>query len=74
MSQYTISKMLVADLVIAERSDRYSKKLRRTPVTPTVVRELYAAGMTTGELAFRQGCTPEAIRQCVRRITYKTHA
>ncbi len=74
MSRYTLSKLTVAGIIQAERSDRYSKKLTRHAHTPTVVRDLYAGGMSINEIAERQGCTHEAIRQCVRRITYKTYA
>jgi len=71
MSHYDQSKQAVQTLIQQERTDRYSKKLNRTPNTPSVVRELYATGLVTQKyLAQRQGCTASAISQCV---TYKTY-
>jgi len=71
MSRYTVSKLIVADLVQIERTDRYSHKLNRTAFTPVLVRELHAAGASTDYLANRFGCTPQAIGQCVNRKTYR---
>jgi len=71
MSRYTTAKLVVIDLVQMERTDRYSRKLKRSPNAPTLVRELYAAGMTQRELADRFGCTPQAISQCVNFKTYR---
>jgi len=73
-SRYTVSKLIVADLVTIERTDRFSHKLGRTPFTPVLVRELHAAGATSAYLADRFGCTPRAINQCVSRTTYKNLA
>jgi hypothetical protein len=71
MSRYSLSKLIVNDIVQMERSDRFkSHKLSRTPHGPILVRELHAAGASTNYLADRFGCTPEAIRQC---ITFKTY-
>ena len=71
MSRYAIAKLAVIDLVQMERTDRYSRKLKRSTHAPTLVRELYAAGLTQSELADRFGCTPSAISQCVNFKTYR---
>lgn len=75
MSKYHTSKLVIANLVQAERSDRYqSHKLARRSNGvhgATLCRELYFAGVSINDLADRFGVTPQAIGQCVNFKTYR---
>ena len=76
MNHYTKSKAAIRNLVTMERSDRYAAgKIDRTGdgVTgPTIVRELYAAGVPTSDIAARFGVTTQAIIACVNYKTYSS--
>ena len=75
MNHYTSSKALLAEMIRAERADRYAAfKIDRTGdgVTgPRVVREMYAAGDSTMSIAKRFGVTDQAVRDCVNHRTYR---
>jgi len=75
-NHYTLTKLILADLVQVEASDRFgSNKLTKRHVNaPTMIRQFHAAGDTSADLARRFGVTTRAINMCVSRQTYHTHA